>query len=54
MVKVNKYFFFLKPMFMSYNSSHGFRSATKHLLNESLRQSRGLMSDWFVFAIRLF
>lgn len=40
-------------MFMSYSSSHDFRLATVHLLNGSLSQSRGWMSDWFVFTIRL-
>lgn len=54
MVKVNKwYFFFLTTMFLSYSSSHDFPSATVHLLNGSLSQSRGWMSDWFVFTIRL-
>lgn len=41
-------------MFLSYSSSHDFRLATVHLLNGSLSQSRGWMSDWFVFTIRLF
>lgn len=54
MVKVNIYFSFLTPTFMSYSSSYDFRSATTHLLKESLSQSRGWMSDSFVFTIRLF
>lgn len=40
-------------MFLSYSSSYDIRSTTVHLLNESLSQSRGWMSDWFVFTIRL-
>lgn len=40
-------------MFLSYSSSHDFRSATVHLLNGSLSQSCGWKSDWFVFTIRL-